>query len=273
MRAKSVSLLLAGTTVFVGVALIAGTVVHAWSPSDSEPVADASTSRSAVPATSAPRTSAPAPSTATTGAAPPPITYPRTGSATYRKAPASGRVIGTAGKLMRFHIEVEQEIQGVGLADFVAFVERTYGDPRGWTAGGDWRLQLVGPTEPADFTLYLVTPGTRAKLCNNAHDLYTSCRNGESVVLNVVRWQRSVPNYPASLEAYRQYMVNHETGHRLGHGHELCPGSGKAAPVMQQQTLGMHGCTANAWPYLNGSRYAGRSGAYNDSPPHESLPA
>ena len=49
-------------------------------------------------------------------------------------------------------------------------------------------------------------------------------------------------------ELYAAVVVNHETGHWLGLGHASCPGRGRPAPVMQQQSIGMQGCTPNAWP-------------------------
>ena len=48
-------------------------------------------------------------------------------------------------------------------------------------------------------------------------------------------------------------VVNHETGHWLGFGHSNCSSPGAAAAVMQQQSMGMQGCTPNPWP-LAGER-------------------
>jgi hypothetical protein len=225
------------------------------------------------PAWSAPApTTAPPPATAPAApptTAPPPIEYPERGAGTWLIAAGQGPIAGTSGRLMRYRVAVERGIRNVEPAGFAAAVEQTLGDPRGWTGDGRWRLRRVGPGSPYDFTVYLATPATRDKLCASGYDRYTSCRNGEHVVINVARWVNSVPHYDAPLSAYREYVVNHEVGHRLGHGHEKCPGRGELAPLMQQQTLGLHGCTANGWPLVNGRRYTGPPGAYNDPLPEE----
>jgi hypothetical protein len=195
-------------------------------------------------------------------AAPAPITYPAAGHRKYRTA-AGSKQAGTRGPLLRYRVLVETDIKGVRATTFADAVTKTLNDPRGWKR----KLRRSGPGEPYDFTIYLATPRTRDRLCGSSADGYTSCRNGDKVVLNVARWVKGVPGYGASLATYRQYMVNHEVGHRFGHGHERCPGKGEPAPVMQQQTLGLHGCVANPWPYLHGERYAGVSGAYDDAVP------
>ncbi|WCN84175.1 DUF3152 domain-containing protein [Micromonospora sp. LH3U1] len=198
-----------------------------------------------------------------------PISYPRTGGNRWSVAPAEaapGRATG--GRLLRYRVAVERDIQGLPAGDIATAVSATLNDRRGWTAGGMWRLRRVGADEATDFTIYLATPGTRDTLCQDVPDGYTSCRNGDRVVLNVARWVKGVPGYGASLATYRQYVVTHEVGHRLGFGHERCPGRGRPAPVMQQQTLGLHGCTANAWPYPDDKgRYSGPVGAYRDEIP------
>ncbi|GIF47183.1 uncharacterized protein DUF3152 [Asanoa ferruginea] len=198
------------------------------------------------------------------------ISYPATGRNRWSTAAAEAPTRPGRGQLLRYRVAVERDITGLPVADVAAAVTATLNDPRGWTAGGSWQLRRVGLDQPADFTIYLATPGTRDKLCQDIPDGYTSCRNANRVVLNVARWVKGVPGYGASVNTYRQYMVNHEVGHRLGLGHERCPGPGQPAPVMQQQTLGLHGCTANAWPYRDGRRYRGPLGEYDDElPPRE----
>lgn len=132
---------------------------------------------------------------------------------------------------------------------FGAAVARTLGDPRSW-AGGD--LSVLSPASDlasADFRVVLASPETTDALCA---PLLTrgrvSCRNGGDVVINAWRWVNGADGYGDDLTSYRQYLVNHEVGHALGHGHAGCPAPGAPAPVMLQQTLGLQGCAPNPWP-------------------------
>ncbi|WP_446212486.1 DUF3152 domain-containing protein [Micromonospora sp. IBSANI012] len=193
--------------------------------------------------------------------------YPERGTGTWRTATAQGAVAGRAGELLRYRVAVEGGIDEVDVELLGREVAVVLADRRGWTGGGRWRLQRVGPDVPADFTVLLTTPATRADLCGDAADRYTSCRNGDRVVVNVARWARGVPGFGRDLATYRAYVLNHEVGHRLGMGHELCPARGAPAPVMQQQTLGLHGCAPNAWPYVDGTLHTGRPGEYDDPVP------
>jgi hypothetical protein len=199
-----------------------------------------------------------------------PIRYPAHGGREWVTAPAQrGGADGHAGRLMRYRVLVEKDIGNLPAATFADQVRRILAAPRGWTSGGRWRFRRVGPGQSYDMTVYLTTPDTRDRLCGQGADGYTSCRNGDSVILNVARWVKGIPAYHGDLAAYRQYMVDHEVGHRLGQGHMLCPGRGEPAPVMQQQTLGLHGCTPNPWPYPDAGNhfYTGASGAYDDLAP------
>jgi hypothetical protein len=180
-----------------------------------------------------------------------------------------GPVLGTAGPLLRYRVAVQGTLQ-VAVAEFTGVVDSTLADPRSWIAGHDVRLQRVPAAAAHDFTIYLATPATADELCGQGGlDIrengvpYTSCRTGDLIVINSDRFLNGVPDYGAPLADYRRYMVNHEVGHRLGHGHVLCPASGRPAPVMEQQTLGLQGCVANSWPYVDGQRYSGPPTANN----------
>ena len=85
-----------------------------------------------------------------------------------------------------------------------------------------------------------MTPGTAQKICGDGGfdifwhgEPYTSCRVGGRVIINIARYLKAMPDYGAPLRDYEQYAINHEVGHALGHGHELCPvgqaGAGHAA--------------------------------------------
>jgi hypothetical protein len=172
-----------------------------------------------------------------------------------------GPVLGTAGTLHRFKVSVEKTIgQGDG-SDFADEIDRTLGDPRSWVASRRLRLQRVPAGAASEFTVYLASARTSERMCAAGGldtDGYTSCRLPGQVIINEARWQNAVPDYDAPIATYRAYAINHEVGHQLGHGHEACPGKGRPAPVMQQQTYGLRGCVANAWPYIGGRRYAGK---------------
>jgi hypothetical protein len=78
-----------------------------------------------------------------------------------------------------------------------------------------------------------------------------SCRVGRYVIINQMRWLGASSAWwsnDGTLREYRHLVVNHETGHWLGHGHRYCPSAGAAAPVMQQQSKNLGGCRINPWP-------------------------
>ncbi len=174
--------------------------------------------------------------------------YVDAGSGRLVVAAGTSRVYGS-GPLRRYMVEVESGI-GEDPRAFAAFVEKTLADPRSWGHGGALSLQRVD-SGPVAFRVTLASPATVDKYCAPLDtNGYTSCYDGRGrAMLNQARWETGVPFYAADMTTYRQYMVNHEVGHALGHGHQQCPGPGALAPTMQQQTLGLQGCRRNAWPY------------------------
>lgn len=150
------------------------------------------------------------------------------------------------GTVRRIRVSVEGGLPVDGEA-FASFVLRTLNDPRGWTRDG---YTFARTDSEADTEVVLASPTTSAKMCRPLVTNGTlSCRMGDRVVLTWYRWVHGQEDFGGDLTKYRQYLVNHEVGHFLGHGHVGCPGPGRLAPVMMQQTKGVKPCEANGWPY------------------------
>jgi hypothetical protein len=142
-------------------------------------------------------------------------------------------------------------VVGSNLESFATQAAETYADSRGWKQLGVTfqRVQSGG-----QFTLILTQAVLMTTFSATGCDTTYSCNVGNYVVINNDRWQSATPSWNAgggSLRNYRHMVVNHETGHWLGHGHQLCGGAGQSAPVMQQQSIDLQGCTFNPWPLKN----------------------
>lgn len=156
-------------------------------------------------------------------------------------APGPGRVV-------RVRVEVEGGLPVDGAA-FARFVLATLNDPRSWGHDGSLTFARTS-SDDADVRVVLASPTTSARMCR---PLITygklSCGIGSTAILTFYRWVKAIPGYGSDRTSYRHYVVNHEVGHTLGHHHVYCPGPGRLAPVMMQQTKGLLSCLPNAWPY------------------------
>lgn len=206
-----------------------------------------STSSSSSAASPGPSASAASSSTA--------IDIPATGPGTFTTAQADGGVVGTGSRMRRYKVLVEDGVD-VSASAAAAEISAVLADRRGWTRDGVNSFQPVG-SGSYDFVVKIATPGTTDRICGAAGLLTrgeVNCSVGTDVVVNLKRWVLGSPRFDGPIGEYRALIVNHEVGHRIGHGHEGCPGPGRPAPAMMQQIKGLHGCVANAWPY-------GRDGA------------
>lgn len=133
------------------------------------------------------------------------------------------------------------------VAEFKAQANQTLNSAQGWARLG---VKFQQVTTGGDFTLVLSEASQVPSFSSGCDSTY-SCNVGRYVIINQDRWLGATPSWNAasgSLRDYRHMVVNHETGHWLGHGHSMCGGAGQAAAVMQQQSINLQGCTFNPWP-------------------------
>ncbi|MFJ5938137.1 DUF3152 domain-containing protein [Streptomyces sp. NPDC093071] len=167
----------------------------------------------------------------------------------FQKAPGKGRLI-------RYRVDVEK---GIGLDPklFADAVQKTLNDPRSWAGDGAMTFERISSGEP-EFVITLASPGTTGDWCRKSgldttiDNVSCDSASTERVMINAFRWARGSSTFgPKAMHAYRQMLINHEVGHRLGHNHVTCRTPGALAPVMQQQTksLNIDGvrCRPNPW--------------------------
>ncbi|GAB1327718.1 DUF3152 domain-containing protein [Streptomyces sennicomposti] len=178
------------------------------------------------------------------------------GPGKFETVPGFAKAPGT-GRKYTYRVDIEQ---GLGLEGrlFADAVQKTLNDHRSWAHGGARTFERISSGRP-DFVLTLASPGTTAAWCAKSGldttEDNVSCDSAatERVMINAYRWAQGSQTYGDAMYAYRQMLINHEVGHRLGHNHVTCQKDGALAPVMQQQTKfldhdGIH-CRPNAWPY------------------------
>ncbi|WP_391858317.1 DUF3152 domain-containing protein [Streptomyces silvisoli] len=167
--------------------------------------------------------------------------------------PAPGR-----GQVLRYRVDVEQGLPLDGRL-FADAVQKTLNDDRSWGHGGTRTFERISSGTP-DFVITLASPVTTGKWCAKSGldtlDENVSCDSAatDRVMINAYRWAQGSDTYgPDKMHMYRQMLINHEVGHRLGHNHEQCDKQGALAPVMMQQTkfLSTDGrtCRPNPWPF------------------------
>ncbi|MFF4276263.1 DUF3152 domain-containing protein [Streptomyces sp. NPDC001536] len=161
------------------------------------------------------------------------------------------------GQKFTYRVDVEQ---GLGLDGelFAEAVQKTLNDDRSWAHNGARTFERVYSGKP-DFVITLASPGTTAEWCaksgldTTVDNVSCDSASTERVMINAYRWAQGSKTYGDQIHAYRQMLINHEVGHRLGNHHVTCDKDGELAPVMQQQTkfLNHDGitCKANPWAY------------------------
>jgi hypothetical protein len=160
--------------------------------------------------------------------------------------PETTQCIAARQRTINYQVRTRGEIAS-DLPTFTSRVAATLEDPRGWAAGN---ITFERVPRGGDFTLWLAAPAAVAEFSSGCSAEY-SCRVGSQVIINDSRWQKATPAWrraDGSLRNYRHMVINHEVGHFLGLGHRGCPGTGRPAPVMMQQSISLDGCRFQPWP-------------------------
>ncbi|MFE5798046.1 DUF3152 domain-containing protein [Streptomyces sp. NPDC056503] len=236
----------------------APTVRAAQKPAEraSEDSASRSDERAA-PSAPAPATRAPAPTYEQLMTHQFPIDPKLSGSGEFEVVAGLDKAPGQ-GRKYRYRVDVEKGLDLDGKL-FARAVQQTLNDKRSWAGQGAMAFERISSGEP-DFVITLASPGTTGTWCaksgldTTVDNVSCDSASTERVMINAFRWAQGSETFgPKAMYAYRQMLINHEVGHRLGHNHVSCRTPGALAPVMQQQTKSLDiddiHCKPNPWVY------------------------
>lgn len=156
-------------------------------------------------------------------------------------APLTDRPVTTVRVEVEAGLAVDGEL-------FAAMVMATLNDQRSWGGDGSMTFARTDGSDQ-DLRVVLASPDKVDAMCAplNTHGDYSCGRYGHAAI-NYTRWVQATEEF-TDRTIYRQYVVNHEVGHLLGHQHTSCTGAGDLAPIMQQQSIRVTPCLPNAWPF------------------------
>lgn len=187
-----------------------------------------------------------------------PLAATGAGSGKFDAIPGIDKAPGR-GEKITYRVDVEQ---GLGLDGelFADAVHKTLNDDRSWAHNGARTFERVHSGR-VDWVITLASPRTTAEWCARSGldttEDNVSCDSAatDRVMINAFRWAQGSETYGDDIHAYRQMLINHEIGHRLGYNHVTCDKDGDLAPVMQQQTKFLDhdgiSCRPNPWAYPN----------------------
>jgi hypothetical protein len=149
-------------------------------------------------------------------------------------------------KLIKYKFLIDADVLSTYTIDIPVqigyYVGAYLNDPDGWSKHG----YFFEPVDSREHVLIrLSSPKTIERICGRSNNLSCAELGGRFMYLNAYRWFHGSTASKLALEDYRQYMVSHEIGHILGFEHKKCPCKNCPAPIMMQQTLGLHGCSPN----------------------------
>jgi hypothetical protein len=138
------------------------------------------------------------------------------------------------------------------IPETISKIKSVLHDSNGWIKFG---YSFIEVNEDANFIITIAPNRIIKRICNFTG---LSCADSTNpkrkiIYLNLERWLNGSKKSKLSLDKYKNYMINHETGHILGKGHlkskDFKPNT--ICPIMVQQTKGIGHLKPNCYPTID----------------------